>query len=210
MTWLEELLPPLLYEGRVVFRQGPLGDAPGPGAGRILRTAFESYRLEVAGPPIAFDERIAVAASMLVIRASWALVNHNLGVDALRRWISMPQAPTTPAHHLSADLLFRHLPQVRRRALASGSTDSLPELLEAILRQWPLSGVVSELETGPGSPPDLCGHPGLMLLYAERWAGRRNDAWRPAESLDDYVELVATDRGRDRPVVGTSRTKRHG
>ncbi|WP_406696245.1 hypothetical protein V5E97_35185 [Singulisphaera sp. Ch08] len=209
MNWLEALLPTLLYEGRLAFRQSPCMDASSPEATRLLRSAFDVYQLNVAGPRIEFDANTAIESSSLVIRASWALVNLGLPVAELTRWLAMSHPPTTPSHHLTADLVFRFLPQLRKRALAHRAIDPLVERIESILRQWPLSGVLAGLETGPDTPPQFSGHPGLMLLYAERWAIHRDPAWRPDDSLNEYVDLVLNDRAQDGTPVGTSRTRRH-
>ena len=45
-------------------------------------------------------------------------------------------------------------------------------------------------EDGPLAPPDLGGHPGLMLLYAERLARNEKPAWFPAGKPFEYVEWV--------------------
>ncbi|AGA26456.1 hypothetical protein Sinac_2121 [Singulisphaera acidiphila DSM 18658] len=168
-------------------------DASSPAAKQLLQVAFDAYRLDIAGPPIEFDAGTAIEASSLVIRASWALVNHDSSSAEIKRWVAMSHRPTTPSHHLTADLLFRFLPQLRKRALAKHEPDPLAERLATLLRHWPLSGVLADLDTGPDSPPDLCGHSGLMQLYAERWAKYQNPNWRPDESLNEYVDLVRND-----------------
>lgn len=190
MNWLEVLLPPLLHEGRLVFQQSPRTEPSTSKAKQLLEAAFETYRLDVAGPTIPFDADTALEASVLVIRAGWALVNHDLPSAEVKRWMTMSHAPTTAAQHLSADLVFRLLPQIRKRAMARFDPDPLVERLTAILRQWPLSGVLANLDNGPETPPKLCGHPGLMMLYAERWMPHRNPHWRPDETLNESLELV--------------------
>jgi hypothetical protein len=109
----------------------------------------------------------------------------------------MPLTPTTPAQHLSADLIFRFLPALQRRAQALLTTDVLPEALAKVLRLWPLSGVLSDLADGPLSPTDFGGHPGLALLYAERLARHERPAWFPTGSSLAYVELVWQELGKD-------------
>lgn len=184
-------------------------DASSPEAKRLLQAAFDSYRLDIAGRAIEFDAGTAIEASLLVIRASWALFHHDLPGAEISRWVSMSHRPTTPSHHLTADLVFRFLPQIRKRALAQSAPSPLAGRLEGILRQWPLSGVLADLEAGPDTPPELCGHSGLMLLYAERWAQHRNPTWRPDESLNEHVDLVLSDGARAGSPTGTSRTRRH-
>jgi hypothetical protein len=56
--------------------------------------------------------------------------------------------------------------------------------------------VLSDLPEGPETPPDLGGHPGLMLLYAERLAQHEKAGWRPDARGMEYVELVLRGLGR--------------
>lgn len=203
MGSLDEFLTRLFDEGRVLFRQGP-AQAPSNGAAArenaaavaVLERAYGTYRLDVAGPPIPFDPEIARAAGELVRQASWALVNHDERVEDLGRRISMPRGPlpNRPSDHLSADLVLRYLPQLLRRARGFNPSDALVEWLTAVLRQWPLTGALAELDEGPTTRIDPCGHPGLALLYAERWARHERPAWRPEGETWEYVELVRANR----------------
>src|SRR5262249_34334292 len=85
--------------------------------------------------------------------------------------------------HLSADLLLRYLPQVHCRARALSPDDNLTRLLTGVLRQWPLSGVLSDVAEGPTTPLQFSDHPGLLLLYTERLARHDRPAWRPTTGL---------------------------
>jgi hypothetical protein len=66
------------------------------------------------------------------------------------------------------------------------------EILGDLLRRWPLSGALSDVDGAPIGPTDFDGHPGLLLLYAERLDGHDRPAWRPGPSSPayDYWELV--------------------
>jgi len=142
------------------------------------------------------DAVIAIEAAEVVRQACWALVDREERAEELRRRFRMPQSPTTPAHHLSADLLLRYLPQVLKRARGLDPTDPLVEILGEILRRWPLSGALSDVEEGPLNPVDFGGHPGLLLMYAERVAAHDRPSWRPAPpgAAYDYYELVSGSR----------------
>ena len=199
MDCFEQFLSGLLREGRVVFRRSPdRGPGVSEGALRLLARAYEDDRRNVAGPAIPFDAAVAGEAGELVWLACWALVSRADRVEDLEPRLMMRRPPSKASDHASADLLFRYLPQVLRRARAIDPSDPLVAMVAAVLRQWPLSGVLSDLEDGPATPPDLAGHPGLMLLYAERFSGRPRQAWQPAEPGRDVVEMVLQEAGRGR------------
>jgi len=113
----------------------------------------------------------------------------------------MPGAPDAPAAHLSADLVLRFLPQVHRRARALDPADPLVMILERVLRQWPLSGVLADVLEGPVTPPDFGGHAGLLFLYAERLARHEKPAWLPTGPGREYAEVVWAELGKDATLL---------
>jgi MoxR-vWA-beta-propeller ternary system domain bpX4 len=197
MSSFVPFLERLFAEGKVVLRDRP---RPGPGRRRdevdLLARTYAAYRLEVAGPPVEFDAGAALAAAGLLARACWFLVSRAEPPEELERSLVMPGPPASAAQHLSADLVLRYLPQVYRRARALAPDDTLTAALARVLRQWPLSGVLSDVEEGPTTPPEFDGHPGLMLLYAERLADRDKPAWLPRGRPREYVELVYSGLGK--------------
>jgi MoxR-vWA-beta-propeller ternary system domain bpX4 len=192
MDPLDEFLERLFSEGRVVFdgRPEPLAGPLDRPVAR-LRAVFEIRRLEVAGPVIPFDPRVALDAAEVVRQACWALVSRGMRAEEMLMRVRMPVLPTTASHHLSADIVFRLLPGVHRRSRGIDPSDRLTTALADLLRSWPLSGVLADLDEGPASPPDLARHPGLLLLYAERLARHNRETWRPSPEGMEYVELVA-------------------
>ena len=112
----------------------------------------------------------ALAAAEWTRRACWFLVSRGEPPGVVDRALGAPPAPRSAAEHLAADLTFRYLPAVHRRARAIDPGDVLALRLVEVLRRWPLSGSASDVEEGPTSPVDFGGHEGLMLLYAERLA----------------------------------------
>jgi hypothetical protein len=205
----DEFLTRLFDEGKIIFRTAPR-DRPSASAVAVLTAAFEAYRLAVAGPRIAFDPEIALAATELVRQASWALVNRDERMTDLVKRLKMPVSPLTPSQHLSADLTMRYLPQVLRRARGLDPSDPLVAQLSNILRTWPLSGVLSDGAEGPLVPLEFGGHPGLMLLYAERLIGNDRAFWRPVQRGPswDYYELVLEERGQ--PIRAADGNEVHG
>jgi hypothetical protein len=202
---LVPLLQRLFDDGTVVLRERPCLDAgERREAVALLGRAHRCYCLDVAGPPVAFDSDTALAAAELVACACWFLVNHAEPPAELETRLVMPAPPATAAQHLSADLVLRFLPQVHRRARALAPDDRLAALLAGVLRQWPLSGVLSDMEEGPLTPPAFGGHPGLLLLYAERLARNEKPAWVPAGWGREYLELVLAGLGKERSPLLTA------
>lgn len=196
MAAFSEFLTQLLDDGKIVFRAArPPQDRPTERDRATLADAFATVAVSIAGPPIAFDGRTACEAAELVRQASWALVSREERLDELKRRLRMSVAPTAPAQHLSADVMLRYLPQVQRRARGLDAADPLIEILAEVLRRWPLSGALSDVEEGPLGPTDFSGHSGLLLLYTERLAAGDRPAWRPDASSPayDYYQLVAGD-----------------
>ncbi len=186
--WLDRVLA----AGESVQDAPPrLAPAERPAVEARLRTAFESHALDVAGSPVAFDPAAALGAAQTLAWACWSLVGE--GVDE-------PPAltlATGPAAHLSADVVLRFLPSVRRRARARDPNGALATELDSVLRAWPLSGVLADLDGAPTAALDFGDHPGLQLLYAERLAATGRAGWVPhAGSARAWVERVFAARGR--------------
>jgi hypothetical protein len=209
-------LQQLFETGEVVLRDRP-GSPPDEEVAvrQILGTAFDNHRLSVAGPLLSFDADSAFAAARLLTDACWFLVSHGEPDSEVQRSLVMPRPPTSAQQHLSADLLFRYLPLVHRRARASAPDDVLTRLLTDLLRQWPLSGVLADVADEPTTPLQFNDHPGLLLLYAERLLHNDRPAWRPTTGLAcETWELVRAsldmtaekrrERGHGRPVESGS------
>jgi hypothetical protein len=197
MSPLAEFLEGLLREGQAVLRDRPPPEPPAADVRALLERTYAAYRLRVAGPPPEFDVEAALAAAVLVHQATWFLVSRDKPVAELERLVVLPGSPRTPAAHLSADMTLRFLPQIHRRARAHDPADRLTTLLADILRRWPLSGVLADVDEEPLTPPDFAGHRGLCLLYAERLAQHEKSAWVPRDLGLEYVHLVYAELGRD-------------
>ena len=202
MATLGDFFRDLFDEGRIVLKGRPIpSEADRPSAQGRLEAAFRVHRLDVAGPPIAFDAASALMAAELVRQASWFLVNRSEPVEAMERALVMPRPPESAGEHLSADLSFRFLPQIQRRARSISPGDRLGNFLADLLRAWPLSGVLSDLAEGPEDVGDLGGHPGLWMLYAERLARDEKPSWMPRGAPRGHVELVFAGLGKARSAL---------
>ncbi len=184
--------------GRLVLRE-PLPAQADPGAAPLLREAFERVALTVAGPPIAFDAAVALAAARVLYHAAWCFLVPNDAVDSAA--LTMTGDPARPSHHLSADVALRYLPALYRRTRALRPGDELIGHLAELLRRWPLSGVLGDVAGPPLAPLDFGGHRGLQLLYAERLARHEKAAWFPRGPTRETIELVWQDLGRDLATI---------
>jgi MoxR-vWA-beta-propeller ternary system domain bpX4 len=196
-TPFHEFLTQLLDQGKIVFRSSfTPRDRPSPAAVAALAGAFETVSLAVAGPPIAFHPEVACAAAEFLRQSSWALVSRHERMTELEERLKMPCTPLTPSEHLSADVTLRYLPQVMRRARGLDPSDPLVEHMANVLRRWPLSGVLSDIEAAPLAPLEFGRHPGLLLLFAERLAAHDRPGWRPQRKSPawDFHELVSDER----------------
>src|SRR5690242_4712026 len=111
MSPFAEFARTLLREGCAVLKSPPERTGPAdPETLAILERAYNVYRLSVAGPPVAFDGKMALAAAALVYWSCWLLVDHSQPPAELEQLLQMPQPPRSPVQHLSADLTFRFLP----------------------------------------------------------------------------------------------------
>jgi hypothetical protein len=198
MAEMREFLEQLLNDGKMQFSERPeSAREPEPAVLTLLEKAYSSYRLEIAGPPIPFEAKTAWSAAELVRQAGWFLVSHDEPEPELESRLQLAGPPATAAQHLSADVTLRYLPQVHRRAQALSPDDLLVKKLTTILRQWPLSGVLADIEEEPLGPLDFDGHAGLCLLYAERLACHEKPAWQPRGPALEYVRWVWQELGKE-------------
>jgi len=190
---LTDFLESLFDDGAVTFSDRPVAIPDDRRAARdLLDRVFAAQRLSVAGPPVAFDADTALAAAEFVRWACWFVVNRDEPAAEVERMLTVPPEPQTAGQHLSADLTFRYLAQVHRRARALSPDDPLTVRLEETLRRFPFSGVLADVAVGPTTGLAFDNHPGLQLLYAERFAKHARTAWRPGGRTGEYVELVGT------------------
>lgn len=195
---LPEFLERLLHEGRVTV--GPRiepGPDDGDRAAAILRRAFEDEVLNLAGPPLEFDGATALKAAGWTWRACRLLPDRAVGIETIEEMLPRLKPPPRPAAHLSADVSFRYLPSLLRRARSIAPDDPIARLLVETLRLWPLSGALADVDQPPITAVDFQGHPGLKRLYLERLvaADRDASAWAPDDpEARDWIALTAATR----------------
>ena len=201
MTAFSTFLTELLREGRVVFRSGePPRDRPTERDLAILAEAFAAFALSVAGPPIAFDPRIAGEAAEIVRQASWALVDRGERPAGLKRRLRIAETPATPAHHLSADLLLRYLPQLMKRARGLDPTDALVEILGGLLRPVAALGRTRR-NRGRSARVAEFRRPSGATAPLRRAGQRPRSARLASRTVEPRVRLLSTRLGLEGPVV---------
>jgi hypothetical protein len=199
MTAFPHWLARVLDHGESVLDRRPEPSAADRGeVGRVLADAFRWHVLAVAGPA-AVVRRTGGGGS--VRRAgSRVLAAGERGGGAGRHACRSDFRRGPPVGRRGC---FRFLPTVYRRAKAR--TDAaLITGVETVLRRWPLSGVLAELDGEPAAALDFFGHPGLQLLYAERLTAAARPGWvPPAGPAREWAERVFADRGRPLPARPT-------
>lgn len=203
--WLERTL----RHGESVLDAPPaLAPAQHADADELLRAAFHLHALDVAGPPAAFDAAAAREAALALAWACWFLVRPP--EDTAPVTLVLTANPSRAAH-LSADVTLRFLPAVHRRARLREPGGELVRQIERVLRAWPLSGVLADLDGAPTTAPEFGGHAGLQLLYAERLAAAGGRAgWVPVSSpARDRAERVYHGLGKPLPSAPPEEPEPH-
>jgi len=199
--WLERVLT----HGESVQDSPPSPAADSVAEETLLRAAFATHALDVAGPPLTFDPVTACRAANTLARACWFLVG-----DTEERITLSLKGEQSPAAHLSADITLRFLPAVYRRARSREPDGELARQLDALLRAWPLSGVLADLDGSPTTFPDFGNHYGLQLLYAERLVVTGRAGWVPVSGpAREYAERVHQELGKQLPTLPTPTEEPH-
>jgi hypothetical protein len=186
----------LLEEGRAHLSEPPRLDPSGREAVLApLRAAFRDHVLDIAGPPLAFVPAVALRSIEWAAWACWFLVHRGEPASVVEERLPVFSPGADPAEHATADVVLRLLPQIHRRARAASPRDPLTLRLEELLRGWPLSGVLADIDEPPLMTVELGGHPGLLLLYAERLARKPRPGWRVEGPARDWIDLVFSERG---------------
>jgi len=189
----------LLGQGEAILVEKPvIGTADCAAVVELLEHAFDDWRLEIAGPPLAFEPATALAAAQFVGLACWHLVERD---DEPLLFDSRIE-PTSASAQLSADLCLRFLPAIHRRTRIRPPDDPLQRALVDILRRWPLSGAAAEIHEDPLTDLMFNDHSGLQMLYAERLALQPRANWIPPTGRTrEVVELVFQQQGKSMPVT---------
>jgi len=189
--WLERVL----IHGESVQTEAPVFHSD-PVILPLLESAYLRHAANVAGVRLPFQKNVAQDAARVLAEACWA----QSSASEFTPTPPWQREPASAAEHLTADLLYRFLPGVLKRAKARDRESALCVFLEELLCKWPLSGVLADLDGAPALPPDFDGHAGLQMLYAERLLANPRAGWVPrAGTAYEWVERVFQDSGKPIP-----------
>lgn len=192
----------LLWEGRLLVEAAPSWE-PDAADVSLLEQAFAIQAMNLAGPPLAADVGVLVAAARVVHRTAWYALHLGATLPG-QSPLTMPCLPRTADQHFSADVLYRFLPAVYSRLRSQAPQDELVEHVRDLLRDWPLSGVLADIAEPPRIAIDFAGHVGLSFLYGERLAQKERPGWFPTGQAAQYLEIVWATLGKSVPPQDTS------
>ena len=89
-----------------------------------------------------------------------------------------------------------------KRARLRGEGESLAGEIESLLRRWPLSGVLVDLDGEPSKDLSFDGHSGLLLLYSERLRVHGRVGWLTTDAqAREWVERAYQEHGKLTPLA---------
>lgn len=166
----------LLFEhGRIrVPEYAPIGEEEVAGARGVLVDFEPEYRRTLPGAAPEFLVETACWSAAVLYRTCQCLVYRELEVQHALPALKTPcSGSRLPAHHYSADVVLRFLPDAWRLARDVASADPLLKHLHELAGSWPLSSV--------GMPEVKVEHPDefvedrcLLRLYADRIIDRQD------------------------------------
>ena len=138
-----------------------------PAAAALLRNYHAEDAKELPYTAPAFDAPAALwAAAYLYHTVKLALVRE-LDETIVQEQLRDFSGDSTPETIYSADLTFRHLPDLLRLAKGLAPGDSLVARLQTTARQWPFSFVGNEFNEA-ASEAIILAHPALRQAYVDR------------------------------------------
>ncbi len=200
----------LLDEGSATVAPFDVGAAPIlDAAGREIIAEREAmHRLDLAGDVPAFDATAAEWALIQFYRFAQLLLSRDTAQEAITAVVGARFGEVmTPSIIYAADLFFRLVPDLFRRAREAAPDDPFVAALEQWASEWPLSSVRIPLQR----PPDcdvVAGSAALWRLYVDRViAGHAGDRWADPRvaaqikadlgAFPDLAPAISSALGRD-------------
>jgi hypothetical protein len=165
---LSVFLKRLMTEGDAAVFDQPGTLEADPNCERILAEWEEIAQTDLAGNSPPFSLSTAIWASRIFYLACKFVVCRDFSEAEIVRSLHEPcPEQRSPSVDWSADLLFRHLPEVYRSARHLSNGDPLVKELLKLAADWPLSSVGIPLERA-ANVGTFIGHPSLKRLYVDR------------------------------------------
>lgn len=166
---LAQFILNLAADGRAVVSAQ---DDPGPPHDEAVLAALSAVetraRQELVGEPPPFSGPAALWAARLFYQACRCAVCRNLDAAYVNDVFATPgPGERSPSTDWSADLLFRHLPELFGFARHLSNADPLVQALKHLATAWPMSSVGLPSLSG-FNLDSFIEHPGLRRLYADR------------------------------------------
>lgn len=144
-----------------------------------------------------FNKEAALWSSKVLFHAAQLLMYREHEADSIHQLIPSFSKPKSAATILTADVSLRFIPNILKQLEVIDIEDSMIPILEALLKEWHYSGLLSDVEiiapTFNEAFDDKC----LMQMYTDRVIDRKkliiakNEYVFPwvSASLGDYAEI---------------------
>lgn len=164
---LAEFLGLLLEDGRAAVRPGPVPLVDFAAENKLLELDRVA-RAELAGEGPEFHPSVAGWALGLFYQSCQFVVIRELGEPEIVAALQIPcPKPRSPGVDWSADLTFRHLPELFHMARHLNRADPLLRELRTLGTLWPLSSVGMP-DLGPLDVNSFVSQASLKQLYVDR------------------------------------------
>lgn len=186
---LAEFLTRLQDEGRAAVRPGR---TPGvdSAATQKLAELDRIARAELAGPGAEFRPAVAAWGARMLYQICQFVVIRDLGEPEIVAAFRIPcPEKRGPGTDWSADLTFRHLPELFHLARHLNRADPLLRELQTLGALWPLSSVGLP-DLGPLNLQSFLPNPSLKQLYVDRILAAEDYARLGQEEVDSALRTA--------------------
>lgn len=158
----------LTLDGRARLHSQPLDPTePLPRSALEHLDGLARQELFREAPPL--DLKAAHWAATALHACARAIVDRHTEATDLEQKLAAPFPPNRDATiHWSVDLLFRHLPALRKLAAQVSRTDPMLATLDRAGIEWPLSSIGMDLPDSDLILDPILTHPALRRLYLDR------------------------------------------
>jgi len=187
---LSAFIDKLMIEGvAAVFGEAEI-PSEDPECGRLLVAWDGNARSELAGdgPPLSLATA-TWASRILYLGCKFVVCRDVSEAEIARSLAENCPEPRSPSVDWSADLVFRHLPEVYRGARHLSNADPLVRELLKLAAAWPLSSVGILIEAEPNLSTFIR-HPALKQLYVDRILEAADVSRLGAQQVNEAIQVA--------------------